>query len=457
VTSIDQGRRAVLRGVVLGGLGIVSGVPRAATSPTTLRAAQATLPLLGAPHPATRVWAYNGNVPGPTLRVRQGERFDAELVNALDEATTIHWHGVRVPNAMDGVPHVTQPPVAPGERFRYTFTCSDAGTFWYHPHASANIQVDMGLAGVLIVEEPAPPPVDRDETWVLDDWRMQRDGQIVRDFDSRFDATHAGRVGNSVTINGRLPDRFDVRTHERIRLRLVNVANARVFSLQFEGHAPVILAHDGMPCAPYPLPRDRVVIGPGMRVDLLLDASAEPGSSFRVLDDFFPRSTYELVKLSYGPTRLRSKPLADRIVLAPNPLPRLDLAAPIRHRMVLSGGMMAAPTGTGRAWAIDGKSSDETHHGHAPLLRLARDRSCVLEIVNDTAWWHPMHLHGHVFRIMSRNGEPAPREIHADTMLLPPRERAEIAFVADNPGDWMLHCHVLEHQASGMMGLVRVD
>src|SRR3546814_4138251 len=147
---------------------------------------------------------------------------------------------MRVPNAMDGVPHLTQKPVAPGETFHYEFECPDAGTFWYHPHQRSLEQVGRGLYGPLIVEEPEPVAVDRDVTWVLDDWRLLTDASISGDFGSMMDTGMAGRIGNTVTITGRLPDTFPVRAGERLRLRLINAANARIFGLEFEGPQPQI-------------------------------------------------------------------------------------------------------------------------------------------------------------------------------------------------------------------------
>jgi FtsP/CotA-like multicopper oxidase with cupredoxin domain len=454
-----------------------------------LRAAPARVSLLGAPYPDTDVWAYDGVVPGPLLRVRQGDTLRVAVENALDEPTTVHWHGLRLPNAMDGVPHVTQPPIPPGDAFDYAFRCPDAGTFWYHPHARSHVQVERGLHGVLIVDEPSPPPVDRDVLWVLDDWRLTRDGAVAGDFGSMFDATHAGRIGNTVTINGRLPDRFDVEAGERLRLRIANVANARIFALRFDGHAPVIVATDGMPCEPHVPEQNLLVLGPGMRVDLVLDAVGDPGTTYRVVDAFVPRNAFEVVTIAYASgRRARPSPLVSRVTLPPNPVPRPDVARAVRHRMVFQGGMggmmgggmggmmgsgmggmmgsgmgmggMAGGgtgmRGGGHAWTINGKAATEDDHAHAPLITLKRGTSCVLELVNDTNWWHPIHLHGHAFEILSRDGRPAPRALVADTSLLPPRSRAEVAFVADNPGDWMFHCHVLEHQASGMMGTIRV-
>ena len=434
----------------------------------TLRAAPATVPLLGTAGPATAVWAYNGGIPGPMLRVRQGDTLRVRVANDLPEATTVHWHGLRLPNAMDGVPMVTQDPIAAGGTFDYAFACPDAGTFWYHPHQRSHVQVALGLSGVLLVEEPQAPDVDRDVTWVLDDWRLNRDGQLVADFDSMFDAAHAGRIGNTVTINGALPDRFDVAPGERIRLRLVNVANARIFALRFEGHAPYVIAHDGMPCEPY-LPRQaRVLLGPGMRVDLVLDAKAAPGATFRVIDDFFPSDAYEVVTLAYGTQAAAgtgARPGGERVKLPPNPVPPPDTDRAIRHALTLGGGMMGGGmgggmmggmSGMGAVWTLNGRSATEAMSGHDPLFTLERGRTHVIAIDNRTAWWHPIHLHGHSFRIVARNGRMLTRRDLCDTTLIPPRESAEIAFVADNPGDWMIHCHVLEHQATGMMATYRV-
>ncbi|MGH6947871.1 MAG: multicopper oxidase domain-containing protein, partial [Kiloniellales bacterium] len=131
-----------------------------------LTAATGRARLVPSPHPETAVWSYDGLVPGPEIRVRQGERLRVVVENRLDEETTVHWHGVRVPNPMDGVPHLTQKPIAPGESFVYEFDCPDAGTFWYHPHQRSFVQVGRGLYGPLIVEEREPVPVDRDVTWV---------------------------------------------------------------------------------------------------------------------------------------------------------------------------------------------------------------------------------------------------------------------------------------------------
>jgi len=433
----------------------------ATTSPgRTLRIAAGEQALVGAGYPRTRVWAYDGSVPGPELRIRQGDRLRIEAENRLDVATTIHWHGVRVPNAMDGVPVITQPLIEPGKDFVYEFTAPDAGTFFYHPHQRSYEQVGRGLAGALIVEERDPPKVDRDVLWVLGDWRLDSDASIRDGFGSFMDVSHNGRVGNTVTINGGVPDEFRVRAGERIRLRLVNAASARVFGLRFGGHRPWVIALDGQPVEPHEPEGGAVVLGPAMRADLLLDMIARPGSRHVVQDDFYRDLAYELVALAYsGEPPVRSKP-EDPVRLPANPLSEPALASAERHRVVFTGGMMGDMSGLSRgmAWAVNGVANGCGDGASAfdPFLVMRLGRSCVLDLVNDTNWHHPIHLHGHSFRVITRNGKPTRHREWLDTVMLNPRESAAIAFVADNPGDWMLHCHVLDHQAGGMMACIRV-
>jgi FtsP/CotA-like multicopper oxidase with cupredoxin domain len=443
-----------------------------AASVRTLRLAETRQSLVGTGNPDTVVWTYNGAVPGPELRFKQGERLRVEVENALAVDTTVHWHGVRVPNAMDGVPNLTQPPIkASGGKFLYEFELRDAGTYWYHPHLGSPEQVGRGLYGPLIVDEVEAVAVDRDVTWMLGDWRLDREARIVGDFGNFMDASHAGRIGNTVTVNGAIRETFDLRAGQRIRLRLVNAANARIFGLEFRGHDPVVIALDGQPVEPHRPENGRVVLGPSMRADVLLDATGEPGRSYQVVDDFYPRRAYRLLDLSYGKDRLRGGSAgAPPPKLAPNPLSEPDLGRAERHRVEFGGGMMGNMPGMGMggmgmgmmggrhrmAWTVNGKAMPDNGHAHDPILELRLGRSYVLELVNDTQWHHPIHLHGHVFRVITRDGKTTRHREWLDTVLIDPRSRAEIAFVADNLGNWMIHCHILEHQASGMMAVIRV-
>jgi FtsP/CotA-like multicopper oxidase with cupredoxin domain len=282
-------RRALL--AAGGALGLAAGLPAwpggaRAGAAYRLVARPGRTSLVGAPHPDTAVWAYDGAVPGPEFRVRQGERLQVVVENRLAEETTVHWHGLRVPNAMDGVPHLTQRPVAPGETFAYAFDLPDAGTYWYHPHQRSFEQVGRGLYGPLIVEEREPIQVDRDVTWMIDDWRLLGDAQISDDFGGFMDASHQGRIGNTVTVNGRIPDTFAVRAGERVRLRLINAANARIFGLAFQGHVPMVIALDGQPVEPHRPADGRVVQGPATRSDLVLDMTGSAAERFTVVDTF---------------------------------------------------------------------------------------------------------------------------------------------------------------------------
>jgi FtsP/CotA-like multicopper oxidase with cupredoxin domain len=436
----------------------------------SLTAAPARVPLVGHPHPETDVWSYQGLVPGPEIRARRGDRIQVTVENRLPEETTVHWHGVRVPNAMDGVPHLTQRPIAPGETFTYAFDAPDAGTYWYHPHQHSSAQVGRGLYGPLIIEETHPIKVDRDLVWVLGDWRLLENAQISDDFDNRHDMAHNGRVGNTVTLNGKVPDTFAVRSSERLRLRLINAANARIFGLEFAEHRPLIVAYDGQAVAPHEPDGGRVVIGPAMRMDLVIDMTGKPGTRFMVTDRFYRGLEYRFVDLIYDPVPLRERPLDTPIAVAPNALPEPDMNSVERHVVTFNGGMMGGMMmsnrggmggmnmmemmHSGKIWFINGIA--ETGHVLDPMLRLQCGHSYVLALNNETAWHHPIHLHGHCFRVISRNGTPTRYREWRDTVLMSPREKVEIAFVADNPGDWMFHCHVLEHQAGGMMGVIRV-
>jgi len=470
---LEPSRRRVLQQAAAAGAFLPFALPRMARAGETARrlvAAPARAAIVGAAFPETEVWAYNGSVPGPVLRVKRGTKLRVVLENQVAEATTLHWHGIRLPNAMDGVPDLTQKPVRRGESFVYEFAARDSGTYWYHPHWQSHEQVERGLQGALIVEEDAPPAVDRDVLWVLDDWRLSAEARIVEDFGNFFDVSHAGRLGNTVTVNGRIAEEFAVRAGERIRLRLLNTANGRIFGLRFGALTPRLIATDGHAIEPHAPADNRIVLGPGMRADLVLDCGGKPGERVTIVDDFYPRQAYRLLDIVYGPEPpLREKPPESPIALAPHALPEPRLAEAERHAIVFGGGMMGSLREAefqgarrpmreimthGMAWAVNGKVV--SGHMHEPLLDLKLGRAYVLAMKNDTAWHHPIHLHGHAFKVTARNGAPVARAEWRDTVLMDPRERIDIAFVADNPGDWMFHCHVLEHQAGGMMAVVRV-
>ena len=430
-----------------------------------LRAKAGSVRLRGANDAPTPIWGYDGVVPGPTLRVKRGEEVKVRLINEIDQETVVHWHGLRLPNAMDGVPHLTQAPIAPGKSFDYRFKAPDAGTFWYHSHERSSEQMGRGLYGVLIVEEPEPVEVDRDVVLVIDDWRLSQDGRIHESFGALMDAAHAGRLGQYITLNSNDTLDVPVKANERLRLRLINTANSRVFMVRFDRHRPRVMAVDGQPAEPSTAPNGRVLLGPGNRIDLYLDATLEPGAKAKILADDLRGGELEIGRLVYDQgTPVRAAALGDPKPLPPNPLPeRMDFVGALKKDVPLDGGMMSAMMmgmmrggssipGYGiepsrRIWALAGFAS--TGHDGPPLFTVKRGRTVMLSFINRTAFAHAMHVHGHHFRVLDARDDGW-KPYWLDTVMVNVRETQRVAFVADNPGKWMIHCHMIEHMETGM-------
>ncbi len=415
-------------------------------------AAPTTVPLLdGRPF---AVWAYNGRVPGPTLRVRLGETLRVHFENQLPQPTTIHWHGVRVPNAMDGVPGVTQPPIEPGQTFVYEFTPKDAGTFWFHPHLRASEQVERGLFGVLIVEDATPPPYSRDEVWVLDDWLLGPDGGLFPEFNTRHDLAHDGRWGNVVTVNGQRAPTLPVRPGERIRLRLVNVANGRVFAPDLSGLDAQVIAVDGLYAA-RPIDPVGFELAPGNRLDLDIQIPAGAAGQRRVVADRFTRQVIPLAEIVVAGEPV-APPQFESPARAHVPAwQRSESATPLRTQFTLNA-QRGGPFGV--QWTINGAAMDHAAHalpGQRPRLPIGEFSR--LRFVNDSFRLHPMHMHGLFFKVLARNGVAVDEGHFRDTVLVHPKETVDIGTVPEDPGHWMMHCHILEHAESGMMTVIDVD
>lgn len=424
-----------------------------------LRAAPARQALLGPDRPDTEVWTYGGASPGPVLRARQGETLRVRLENGLPQSTSIHWHGLRLPNAIEAG---SLAPLPPGAGLDHALPLPDAGTRWYHAHANGAEQMARGLSGALIVEEATPPAVDRDLLWALGDWRLEPDGGIAGDFAAMREMSRAGRIGTLVTLNGARAGDVPVQAGERLRLRLLNAANARIFALRFTGHAPLIVALDGNPLEPHPPEDGLVVLAPGQRADLLLDCTGSPGDRAQVTDEAYGRLSYRLLDLVYAPGRRRAAAPGDALVLPPNPVPEPEPAGVEPFAVVLHGGTVGLlrpglrdARSRGMAWTVNGHAT-AAGGPHAPLAGFRRGASVVLDLRNETAFPHPLHLHGHTLRVLSRNGRAPPRRTLRDTVLLGPQERLEVAFVADRAGDWLLDSTVQEHRQGGLSAMLRV-
>lgn len=399
---------------------------------------------------------------------------EVRLDNRLGEHTSIHWHGVRVPNAMDGVPYVTQPPVQPGQSFTYAFTPPDAGTFFFHPHCDTAQQLGRGLAGILIVDGDVPDGEDFDDdiVCVIKDWRVGADGKFLP-FVALPGAGRAGTFGTVRTVNGIVSPVIPTMHGANIRLRLINVDSTRICEIGVEGAETYVIAIDGNPVSPFKLETWR--LGPAMRLDLAVHSFDR--TQVKVLD-YFAAEPVTLATLDMPGYRKRSR-APDMPVLKPAALPEPDLARATKHLLALGASAVASnypnpppivlPNGksisladnlclTGRTlWAIDGKSWPEQGHRKMPppLMTVRRGEHVAIEWHNTTPHPHPMHIHGHTMKVLSASVMKRPVH-HADTVLVMPNERVEVAFVAGNPGNWMIHCHIIEHQDTGMMAWFKV-
>jgi len=426
--------------------------PRAA-SPTgvvktfEITATETELPLIDGT--TRRVWAYNDQVPGPTLRIRLGDTLRVHFTNRLPQPTTIHWHGVRVPNNMDGVPHATQPPIEPGASFTYEFTPKDAGTFWFHPHVRSSEQVERGLYGALIVDDREPPPYSQDVVWILDDWLLGDDGQIVGEFNTPHDLMHDGRWGNVLAVNGRTDTTLHVGVDERIRLRLLNASNGRIYAPDLGDVKADVIAVDGLYLRA-PIPLERFELAPGNRLDLDITAPGTASRTITIYDRFTPRRPNRLAELQVdggtNPPRFPS-PARARV-----PSWTTGLAAPVTKEYKLDA-RRGGPLGI--EWTLNDEAFAGHEHHHSSLA-LTRDAWARLRFTNASARLHPIHLHGMFFKVLARDGDPVDEPYFRDTVLVHGRETVDIGLVPLDEGSWMMHCHILEHAEAGMMTMIDV-
>jgi FtsP/CotA-like multicopper oxidase with cupredoxin domain len=407
--------------------------------------------------------AYNGETPGPLLRIRKGQPLNLRLVNQLNSPTSLHFYGVRGANAFDGAAGLTQNALKPGESFEYKLKPPDGGLFWYHPLVLGQTaeQVDRGLSGLLIVDEPDAPSVEADLAVIIDDWRLDSSGEIDPSFKAVTDMARNGRLGNLLTVNGLpAPQPIAAAPGGRIRLRFLNVTSARVCPLKFENIHASVIAIDGQPCDPFDPLRRTVIMAPGSRFDIIVDLPSESSPEGRVgiaLAELLPLLT---VQARGAPVPARP-PLT---ALAGNGLPaEIKLQNAERADLVISGGLPRLAPGVPepsaadlarlfpdptKLWRLNGGSLGG--FDGKPLLRVKRGLPIVLGIVNRSAWSQVIHVHGHNFRLLhpfDDGWEP----YFLDTLYVAEGRTAHISFVADNPGRWAVRSSILEHFESGVL------
>ncbi|KWX01180.1 copper oxidase [Carbonactinospora thermoautotrophica] len=469
----------------------------------TLTAAPTRVDLGG---PKVTTWAYGGELPGREIRVRKGDVIEATLVNQLPAETTIHWHGLALRNDMDGVPAVTQQAIRSGSTFTYRFVADTPGTYWFHPHTG--VQQDRGLYAPLIIEDPdEPAPYDAEWVVVLDDWidgvngtpdellaelrqgmghgghdmggnppqdgggmdhgghgmdhgghgmaagarvnpvaarstPMPGGGRLLMGARSSLLGGDAGDVRYPhYLINGRVataPRTLAAKPRQRVRIRLINASGDTAFRVALGGHRMTVTHTDGFPVRPVEV--DALLIGMGERYDVLvtLDDGVFP---LVALAEGKNATGLALVRTGAGsppPATIRPKELDGKILryadLTPAPSVLLPVkTADVTHRMELTGDMMSY------SWGINGKAFDPER-----VATIREGQRVRVTFANKTTMWHPMHIHGHTFQI---NGT-GPRK---DTVNVLPGQTVTCDFDADNPGQWMVHCHNVYHAESGMM------
>ncbi|HEY0439823.1 MAG TPA: multicopper oxidase family protein [Xanthobacteraceae bacterium] len=373
---------------------------------------------------------------GPLLRVRRDEELKVRLVNDLPHPLALHWHGVRLPNAMDAVPRLTQPPIAPGASFDYRFKPPDAGTFWYRAWSLA--ASERGLSGALIVDEPEPPAVDQD---------------LMLVFDSRQAVPAAGGPSTEqLTVNGRPTFDIPVRPGERIRLRLLNASGTRLLAVRIDQHRATVMAIDGQPAEPFTARDARVVLGPGNRTDLFVDMSLAAGAATSIVAETATASA-TVARLVYQDAAVaRPQPLPEIKSLPANPLPaRMDFARALRLDLPLDPAALrpsarqparGAPESTrARVWS-SGDGAGAEPFGPA-LFSVKRGRAVMLGFSNGLRLPHAVHIHGHAVRLLD-NLDDGWKPYWLDTIAVMPEQTARVAFVGDNPGKWLIECQRLE-------------
>jgi FtsP/CotA-like multicopper oxidase with cupredoxin domain len=412
-------------------------------------------PLTFYPGTTTPAWTYDGGIPGPLIRLKVGDRLIVHFTNKLPEPTTIHWHGLRIPVEMDGVPDHPIAPVAPGKSFKYDFVVKDAGLFWYHPHFRSAAQVGDGLYGPLLVEDPEEPEGLGDElVLVLSDLSVDTDGNL-RPHNLGGDlGTLFGREGEVLLANGRVNPVLKARAGVRQRWRIVNAARSRYFQLAAEGQAFVRIGGDGgLIPAPYALARPVVI--PGERLDLLWEPRGQPGSRIQV--------RWVPAERGYGSTFARPEEQIFQIELTNDP-PVTAQPAPLQQiRRSIAPLELAGATAFEIALTrndVDGKfflGVNGQPFGGDEHIKARIGETQIWTIENALDWAHPFHLHGFFYQVLEENGVHRQPIEWKDTADVPAKGKLKIAVRFDErPGLWMYHCHILDHADAGMMGMVHV-
>ena len=408
-----------------------------------------------APGKRVNAWTYDGGLPGPLIRTRVGNRLIVHFKNELPEPTTVHWHGVRVPIEMDGVPGISQPDVKTGESFTYDFTVRDAGLYWYHPHVMSAAQVGFGLYGALLVEDPADGVGIADElTLVLSDIGFDKNGKLEPADSGGPAGMVFGREGAFLLVNGRVMPKLRARSGAPQRWRIVNAAKSRFFYIDLDGQPFVKIGSDGG-LLEKPVTSELLLVTPGERVDVIVTPTGSAKSPLVVKAMLYNRG--------YGSVEYRSVEdlfsieFSDERSVPKKALPSIarTIVPPVAAGATRVSIVLTLPP-------QDANGQSEFRVNGVPYWKatpyLAKlGETQLWEIRNDSKWDHPFHLHGFFFMPVDEKGIPIRPLEWKDTLNIPMESTARFLVTFDErPGEWMFHCHILDHADGGLMGTVKV-
>jgi FtsP/CotA-like multicopper oxidase with cupredoxin domain len=455
---------------------------------------------------AYTMFGFNGQYPGPLLRVPQGARVTVRFHNDLPQPSTVHWHGLRLDFRFDGVPDLTQPPVQPGEVFTYQLVFPDGGIFWYHPHVREDIQQDLGLYGNIFVQPARADmygPVHREEFLILDDLLIGENGLVPWGEEA---PTHAlmGRFGNVLLVNGEPAWKLAVSRGEVLRFFLTNVSNTRTFNLSFGPGTRLKMVGSDLGNFARQTWVGSVVIGPAERyvvevrfdrpgsvaminavqgqdhmngrffpiVDTLGLVTVGPAAAQPTLESTFATlRTDQAVEAEVAPLLRANQGRPPEYILElratfadlPYVTRRLMRVDSLYHNPVEWAGTMPgmnfAAIGPQARWTLRDRATGRENHDIDWRFKVGDRVRVRLVNVRETlhAMQHPIHLHGQRFLILAVNGVPNDDPAWKDTVLVPAGSAVDLLVEMSNPGPWMLHCHIAEHLQAGMMMTVNVE
>ncbi|MBS3144698.1 multicopper oxidase family protein [Candidatus Woesearchaeota archaeon] len=423
------------------------------------------------------LFTYNGEFPGPLLKVKQNSKVSINFKNNLDQDTTIHWHGLRHNYKFDGVPDISQPPVKPGETFRYELQFPDAGVFWYHPHVREDIQQEKGMYGMIIVEPEQPTPTSREIPFIVDDMLLEKNNFYP--FSEKFtNFALMGRFGNVMLLNGEVQPAITVNQGESIRFYILNTANVRPFNISIASTALQMIGSD-IGAYESSFMTTSVIIAPAERY--IVDAVFQQAGEYNILHTT-PDITYKLGKIIVQPAT---------ITTTTQPLPQPDIAKYKQYftqtpdfeytlDIDMQGMMMNMMDTHGEdepiewednmfmmnqmhnnlmmSWFIEDRKTGkrnmdipaEVKQGDIKMIRITNKKD------SEHPMQHPIHLHGQRFLVVRENGKENTNLVWKDTVLIPKGRTVDLLVDFSNPGLWMMHCHIAEHLSSSMMMLFEV-